>query len=171
MSEAYKIGEMHYVKCVKIRQWFHTKHGMGMSNFKTGTWVPVIGELHNDEEIIKFPHDHYHVDWRFVNDTDFFSILPSHPLGVVVIEESIIEEKIMCKKVLRDMPEYPEKVKFRIALEKKYKEAKLKKGRCPHKGADISSISPDENGNIVCPLHGLKFCGLSKKVIQTYETH
>lgn len=29
--------------------------------------------------------------------------------------------------------------------------------KCPHRGYDISQVSPDKNGIITCPLHGLKF--------------
>lgn len=28
---------------------------------------------------------------------------------------------------------------------------------CPHKGAPLSGIAPDADGNITCPLHGLRF--------------
>lgn len=29
---------------------------------------------------------------------------------------------------------------------------------CPHRKVDLSSLSPDANGVVVCPLHGLRVC-------------
>lgn len=65
------------------------------------------------------------------------------------------------KKFLGDYPEYPSKSAYWIPkMEEVFKEAKLKPGMiCPHRGADLSGISPDPvDGTITCPLHGLRWC-------------
>ncbi len=41
----------------------------------------------------------------------------------------------------------------------------IHKGKCPHRGFDLTNEEPDENGIITCPLHGLKFDKNSKKII------
>lgn len=32
-----------------------------------GATLPIHGPLHEDAEIINFPHLHWHIDWRFVD--------------------------------------------------------------------------------------------------------
>jgi nitrite reductase/ring-hydroxylating ferredoxin subunit len=50
------------------------------------------------------------------------------------------------------------------------KNSKLKhncihKGKCPHRGYDLSNEIPNENGIITCPLHGLQFDKITKKLL------
>ena len=43
-------------------------------------------------------------------------------------------------------------------LEDHYSDKQLKENRiCPHRGADLSTFTPDADGCITCPLHGLKW--------------
>ena len=57
-------------------------------------------------------------------------------------------------------PEYPHPlVPWRKKLERAYRNARLTDGHiCPHQGTDLTGIEPDRDGNITCPLHGLRWC-------------
>jgi hypothetical protein len=168
MSQIYEIGESYEVTVGRVNPDYFGSY------FSPNEWVPLIGEKHCDTELIYFPLQHYHVDWRFVKDRKFKKVKESHwPkgrnyfMGIVIIAQSISEIKIMRMKMLRQMPEYPNPIIFTKPLEQHYQGAVAKKHRCPHQGADLSSIAPNEKGQIVCPLHGLRFCKDSLKIIMT----
>ena len=54
------------------------------------------------------------------------------------------------------------KSKFNIVLHKDYY---IHKGKCPHRGFDLSNEIPNKEGIITCPLHNLKFNAETKKLI------
>lgn len=47
----------------------------------------------------------------------------------------------------------------------KLKHKCIHKGKCPHRGYDLSQVNPDRDGKITCPLHGLQFDALTKKLL------
>lgn len=168
MRPIYEIGKNYDVKCGRI----DTSH-FG-NYFNPGEWVPLIGEKHCDAEIINFPIEHYHVDWRFVTTGKFKRVKErywpkehNYYLAIVMATHAFSEIKTIRLKMLRQMPDYPNPVRFTHELEAHYKNATAKKHRCPHQGADLSSIAPNDQGQIVCPLHGLRFCQKSLKLITT----
>jgi hypothetical protein len=52
-----------------------------------------------------------------------------------------------------------EKFKTGVSLisKSKLKHKCIHKGKCPHRGFDLSNEKPDENEIITCPLHSLMF--------------
>lgn len=170
MVSSYTIGKMYFVPCLFIapdrRPWWMPKDG----------WVPTIGPKHSDAEHLEFPHEHYHIDWRFVG-TVGFRLISAHKSAVhgSVITSDFVPYRIdgktelkrrMCK---RAMPEFPARLTrlYKMAdgrqdarwaaLEQAQREAcpKLKPGNiCPHRGIDLTPfIKPD--GTVICPGHGL----------------
>ena len=130
---------------------------------------PVIGPKHEDAAIIKFPFYHYHIDWRFVCERDwwgrqdsrcFATVLhesganPDHPVNPILGPPVL--KRMKCK---RQFPDYP--LSFPAgwlqALAAAYMGCKLKPGLiCPHRLLPLDSL-PDDNGVVTCPGHGLKW--------------
>ena len=59
---------------------------------------------------------------------------------------------------------------WREDLEKAFDNTRMKMNgrlRCPHRGADLSAIEPDEHGVVECPLHGLKWCTRTGNMVRS----
>lgn len=71
-------------------------------------WWPVTGPQHEDGEIIGFPHQHYHVDYRFLRADERRLTIgrAAHPVFVVPIA-----------MVSPDVPERPTPTEWGISLE------------------------------------------------------
>lgn len=139
---------------------------------------PVMGARHADREHFDFPHEHYHIDPRFVSRRIWDSMMwwgdeaaaastffrtpltgrvdwrRGSDLGPVVRRR---------RKCQRAMPEYPYGDKDPVqSLRRAFAGVPAipsKRGWiCPHRKAPLGSIQPDEHGVITCPLHGLRFC-------------
>lgn len=163
----YEIGKFYKVPCVR-GQWHNVTHD----------W-PVMGLLHSDAEIIKFPEPHYHIDWRFVRqpfvgEEDGLyvfrrgrSVLQenySTPLTVgsrinVAGLPAPVLRRRKCQR-LHDLPfDLSVALKSWVPkLEEKYAGCKLAAGHvCPHRGFDLSHEPVNADGTITCPLHGLRW--------------
>ena len=160
-------------------------------------WIPVLGPLHTDREIIGFLPQHWHVDFRFLRkairqkfgamtyDSPGDSVF-ALPISRVVpegldtwdpegngdqTERSLFVDDLAKYDVKRDSyfrlkrslckvdyPEYPHPMPWQTALEDAYAGTSLKDGLiCPHKGADLSTFTPDSEDCVTCPLHGLRW--------------
>lgn len=130
---------------------------------------PVINHPHNDRENGQ-DSVHYHVDYRFIkyrggkedplpllnHSRHLFAIQPRPQIGrdgkLEYIALPVINE------------EFAGGTAVELIKNSKLKHDCIYKGKCPHRGYDLSQVSP-ENGIITCPLHGLKFDELTKKII------
>lgn len=183
LNESPRVGKFYLVKCIKLNQ-------NGIECFGK-EWVPIIGPKHDDEGPVNFPYNHYHIDWRFIygladykrdirgdsiTGYEFARVicLPGNGISEYSIHASGLEIEYKtrkCARVYGGDYNFPVstangEVRFLKTLEKEFKGCKLKAGHiCPHKGINLSSIAPDENGLIVCPGHGLAFN--SKTLTQT----
>ena len=146
-------------------------------------WWPVHGPMHEDREFIGFPHYHYHVDWRFLNQSqqrkatgpDPVPPVYNIPISVVSIPEDPYKTTMLSnlpkddplrhqyaqikKRRYHGIP-WPSTDQFPTAkwydkLTKAYRDHQLKPGLvCPHRGAELAGIPP-RDGVITCPMHGL----------------
>jgi Rieske [2Fe-2S] domain len=66
------IGKNYLVRCLKM-------DGLAASFYPGIEWMPIIGDLHEDSNIIDFNYWHYHIDFRFV-PKDSFGLLTQHTL-------------------------------------------------------------------------------------------
>lgn len=125
-------------------------------NKETQKW-----ELRYDPEMEK----HFHIDPRFVHNLELLVQLPHPPRNIsyqaVIFSQkgtSIETRTFTCERLI----DFSCSVQFKQAsmfgqiFEDTYKDRKLKCLKCPHKGTDLRSIPPDENGIITCPNHGLR---------------
>ena len=127
--------------------------------------IPIMGPAHNDAEFIHFPEDHWHCDWRFVDERRwrravFYSIgEPEYgralgkPISVKNTTGEILRVRRQCR---RAHPIFPGFAQWLPALEAAYRDQNARCGVCPHRGIRLAG-APVVNGARVCPGHGLAF--------------
>lgn len=139
---------------------------------------PVLGPMHSDAEFFKFPKRHYHVDARFVT-ARLAQRIVSHAGGSVA---SAAQRYPLSQRYGKNEPDLPsgrpllKRLKCRTAefeyhhghqdviaeLRAHYGEQAepivRPDGRllCPHRKVDLSQFTPDADGLVTCPLHGLR---------------
>ncbi len=129
-------------------------------------WVPVIGEVHEDREMIGFQPDHIHVDVRFawLNGEDAWRVM-SQPL--VARDHSwdeihrseptrfeFMRRRLRCK---RPGQLFPVGV-WTPKLEQAHAGCRVgADGLCPHRGIPIAAGEQLPDGSMVCPGHGLRW--------------
>lgn len=129
---------------------------------KTKLYVlPIINHPHNDIENGQ-PEVHYHLDYRFIkhkDDGNFPTIKNTHSLHVYGNEIRPTSSSGNLEYHL--LPVINESFKgitpVNLIKKTKLKHKCIHKGKCPHRGYDLSQVKQDENGIITCPLHGLRF--------------
>lgn len=147
-------------------------------NGRVDDW-PVMGPRHEDGEHLSFPWWHYHLDPRFMTAAQWrrarrtpwakkgAAAVQSHPLlkwADPRMQDGIPHPDPVWRplRCLRVMPEYLfGDIGPVIRLNAAYAGRRCPRdaaGRlvCPHKGADLSTLAPDGDGLITCPLHGLR---------------
>jgi|GEM_PF-5719588 hypothetical protein len=115
--------------------------------------LPVIGDFHSDREIIGFPDEHIHIDWRFVNHQCWKSftkegLKTEMVFSKVISREYVIGEEEKALRCNRNFPQFPlqipeHHIPWFPKLEKAYCNKKTEiddcKERCPHRGINLSS--------------------------------
>jgi hypothetical protein len=161
-EEQVTIGKFYRVPAVLVAEW-HRFRG----------WLPVIGPMHEDSEIIGFPWQHFHCDWRFMPHKLFEGL--SYPRGPEFVyswpiqcpdgrgDRVILEgPTLKLMKCKRELPSFPRVAKdaWPEKLRTKYACARLINGHCPHRGIPVSAMRRD--GDILeCPGHGLRWNALT----------
>lgn len=152
-------------------------------------WWPVMGPRHEDAALIKFSAQHYHMDWRFaparavsmatgrVGRWRSLRSIGIGPYGTPLCTRDVpvpIETTMrvmMCKRLivptmLRTVLPFDKVSEFyagRPALEGP-------RGLvCPHRGAELHTLEPNADGVVVCPLHGLHICTVTRRVLPAPE--
>lgn len=164
--EPYEIGKRYTVPCVSMANNSHYL-------FRCGEVIPIIGPLHEDAAIIKFPHDHWHIDFRFLSKPMWERLARFHAIQVhghviksCLTRGGVCMQRLHCK---RAMPEFPTEidairpagyfkkpVPWLAEMQEAYKGCVIKSNcaTCPHKGFQLAGL-PSNNGVVVCPGHGL----------------
>jgi hypothetical protein len=159
----YVIGEFYRVPAVRVLKW----------RFFLNGWLPIIGPQHEDAEIINYPWQHYHIDWRFAperavrdalmgrggNQSFLYAtpVMCSDTARARIIIEGPLLKRMKCKREWPAFPRQPLIGKgWPDALREKYACARLINGKCPHRGIPVSAMRRD--GDILeCPAHGLRW--------------
>lgn len=140
---------------------------------------PVMGPKHTDAEHVGFHPEHYHVDVRFLSEAQvrriervslgmgIETIVASSPLacrgddGGTKTHPDPVIRRLTCRRSAHGYPLYGARSQQGLRrLAEAYGDRKCGRNAegalvCPHKGFVLSSLEPDENGRVVCPLHGL----------------
>ena len=135
--------------------------------------TPIINRPHSDKENGQIDV-HYHIDTRFIKDE----------------EESYEDQELRYYKGYIIELDYHMRLKADFEIEyvplkciytrcnditdvlyirkSKLKHKCIYKGKCPHRGMDLSQVTPFA-GKIVCPLHGLEFDKNSGVLLTNFE--
>ena len=144
-------------------------------------WWPIMGPQHEDAEIIGFRAQHRHYDLRFVSPIQMDRLCErgwwkgALPWG----EDVVLTEKpdgdahgrVCIKrgtpryrrlKCWREQPPYQvdgvSRPPWVAPLEQKLAGARIKCGKCPHRGLPLESLPREPGIDIVtCPGHGLRW--------------
>jgi hypothetical protein len=144
---------------------------------KTDWWV-VMGSLHDDKKFFNFPHQHYHLDRRFV-PAKRVAQATGHPLhgdrdGSFHRKAALSEVRWGRRKCLRSELTFPDWALLEPSIEalnESLAGAQCKSDEagwiCPHRGFHLGSVAPNSLGQVICPLHGLIIdatSGIVKKI-------
>ncbi|OKH35688.1 hypothetical protein NIES2119_19505 [[Phormidium ambiguum] IAM M-71] len=94
------VGQNYRVPCVKSSavNW-------------TDRTIPVLGDFHWDTEIIGFPDEHIHIDFRFISRAEFrrlYHLSGISPFAQVISKEFVEFETWEIRRCNRPMPKFPE---------------------------------------------------------------
>lgn len=167
-TDGVTVGKFYRVPAVRVARW----HGW------RDIWIAVIGPKHEDAEIVGFPWQHFHVDWRFVQRRIFDQLswirgptyVHAYPIqdpdgaGTKVILEGPVLRRMKCKRTLAG-PFPREAAHWIPKLEEKFACARLVNGLCPHRGIPVSAMHRD--GDVLtCPGHGLRWSATTGELIR-----
>lgn len=143
--------------------------------------VPVVGPLHEDAEFISFPDRHWHPDRRFVseawlkdNERNHWAVVltpyPTNrnlgPFGGVPSKDNeplvtLGERRLLkCKRLIDSFGHLRDRevaIPWTAKLERAYRNERLRKMICPHRGISCVGVIAESDGGVVCPGHGLKW--------------
>ena len=138
---------------------------------------PIHGPLHTDKQFFDFEYKHYHPDFRFVPDRwlpapsfwSDYSVMVRALAAPLMISDRINSEgfgepvfrRRKCQRARINMDEFRAGAFVPLTQMSNQYQRALKGPRgwiCPHKKYDLAAVSPDENGHITCPMHGMRFC-------------
>jgi hypothetical protein len=166
VTEVYEVGTFYRVPAVKVNNW-HRFEG----------WIPVVGPMHEDAEIVHFPWQHFHVDWRFASARLWayfkdrraigghfgWPIQTPNNDGTQVILAGPEPRRMTYK---RDPGAFPANItRWQKPLREKFACAKLINGTCPHRGIPVSAMHR-EGDILTCPGHGLKWHAITGDAVQ-----
>jgi Rieske [2Fe-2S] domain len=169
LPETLKIGVKYWVPCLKIRDDWNQEDN----------WMPVFATGHIDEENLfremnritagqtteNLPEsitelydaqgeecaeiEHFHVDIRFTRH------IYSHGAALPG-KTSVVWKKKECTRLLEDYYiDDPVPLIYQASCEESRMTNRL---ICPHQQISLRGVPVNDNGEVVCPAHGLKWC-------------
>ena len=130
--------------------------------------TPVLYLKHNDVENGQKEY-HYHIDTRFVKQGGVISKDADRSTRYRFLNIGRPNEKVHGKIEYFVLPVIDERFEYSTPInfikKSKLKHKCIHKGKCPHRGYDLSQVKP-VNGVITCPLHSLQFNAKTKKLIK-----
>jgi hypothetical protein len=158
------VGKFYMVPCVDVE----SREGIFLPIGR----LPVTGPKHEDADHVKFPWHHWHYDLRFLSDLHYSRVGMeygySHVLNTQTcaidsrpipgMPEKPVWRRMKCR---REAPAYPHaqaERSFLPPLRLAYADARVKCGKCPHRGLPLSSLPREPEADIVtCVGHGLRW--------------
>lgn len=149
------VGRYYLVPCIKVTS---------AESSPVGFW-PVTGPQHEDREIIGFAWRHWHYDFRFLTHAqhlrktlDRGSVLCTaqgeHKEPGIAAE--VVYKPRLCQREVLGFPAY--KAHWLPQLRDAHADARVKCGKCPHRGLPLESLPREPGTDIVtCPGHGLRW--------------
>jgi nitrite reductase/ring-hydroxylating ferredoxin subunit len=130
--------------------------------------LPLYNHPHNDIENGQ-KEIHYHQDTRYEGNAPILFKSFKNGRIVLPLEDG---EKLEFKKVKKIKEEELFTTPSFLISKSKIKHKCIHKGKCPHRGFNLSNVTPILKGEgreareiIICPLHGLEFDSATKVLI------
>ena len=153
------VGEILLVPCIVK---FKYTNSPDMQMFIT----PVINHPHSDIENGQL-NTHYHADFRFIKVDKFGNPInkhSSHIFGHSARPEIKLHGELMYILLPVINGTNLNITPANLIAKSKLKHNCIYNGKCPHRGYNLSQIDAID-GVITCPLHGLEFDGITKKIL------
>jgi hypothetical protein len=154
-----EVGKFYQVPCIRRSNREHPRVD------SEADWIPVIGPVHDDKELIGFAPLHLHRDTRFAFDTPF-TFARSDALARLGRVESLEEdlrwrfryECAMKRRKCCRATDVWTPVKFTRPLEEAHRRCRIgPDGLCPHRGIPLALGARLQDGSMVCAGHGLRW--------------
>lgn len=196
MTEPPVVGQVYLVPCVFIagppgsRKQLRDGTGpKGCEGMLPGWW-PVIGPQHEDAAIFEFPHQHWHLDLRFLGKVQVANRMFGREEGTEAERAARLLSRPLTnhgalpapeyrpRRCMREQPDWNDFLAATHRTRRPDNMAKLDrvtaiKGQtlktcmvCPHRGLPLGSM-PVINGVITCPGHGLRWRADTGEVVRT----
>jgi Rieske [2Fe-2S] domain len=127
---------------------------------KTYEIIPLIDHPHSDRENGQ-NELHYHIDSRYLGNQ---KSLKNYSLVNYDFRPLQKKYKFIYMMLQKNSDNFDFTTEAHFIKKSKLKHDCIYKGKCPHRGFDLSNIKPID-GVITCPLHSLKFDMVTKKII------
>ncbi len=130
--------------------------------------LPLIDHPHNDIENGQ-KETHYHYDTRYEGNILYGKYIVDMFKGTKM-RPKYDEYKLEVFELERNEEAHDMSTPVQFISKSKLKHNCIHKGKCPHRGMDLSKVLPNfnqytEEWEITCPLHGLRFDANTKEVI------
>lgn len=152
------VGKMYKVPCIR------RVHSGKFRDLSGRGWIPVLGPIHDDEELIGFASPHLHNDSRFLTvkgnrvHSDSLSRLGTVTcLGDGFVHLGPVQYALKLR-MCRRLTDVWTPVRFTRPLEEAYRRCRIgPDGLCPHRGIPLALGARLQDGSIVCAGHGLRW--------------
>lgn len=124
--------------------------------------IPLINHPHSDKENGQ-KEVHYHADTRYNGNQPSLG----EKYKIDITDSRPIKNRYTTRyfNLVRYKDEHSGITPVELIKNSKLKHKCIHKGKCPHRGFDLSNEIPNKEGIITCPLHNLKFNAETKKLI------
>jgi len=177
-----RIGEL--TGPVVVGKYYLVPTVTGMWGYKVRAW-PVIGARHNDTQCLKFEHQHYHIDGRFMagdpDDAWLWRDVGSQPLmlgpdGKATDLPKPIWRRRKCRYLVSPhiaivRPLAARSDRWQCHFDMWTGKQSRHDGRgwvCPHRSVPLAD-HPVVDGVVTCPLHLLRIEAATGRVLSPFE--
>jgi hypothetical protein len=139
----------------------------GKSWWPKDGWLPLIGPVHEDREVVGFEPLHVHVDTRFLSSlpsglfTEMYALAsPLCLTGHMIFEGRYVLEFSMKRRLCRRQPLRwdPTGISWAQKMKDAHRGCQVgADGLCPHRGIPLAASHRLPDGSVVCVGHGLRW--------------
>jgi nitrite reductase/ring-hydroxylating ferredoxin subunit len=178
-----EIGQSYILRAIKFTDAAVREQERLKKSAAPQLWWPILGPQHTDPDL-GAPREHFHLDFRFVPMSGVRWLVINTFNEDIVLNQDLnrVSSSIFLTRSMEDIEDrafvcYRAAIRFPLdafsqgsgvlKLPAKYEHKKLclKNRICPHRQVNLNSVTPDSDGVIHCPGHGLKFSAKTGAVL------
>jgi hypothetical protein len=152
------VGKMYKVPCIR------RVHSGKFRDLSGRGWIPVIGPIHDDKELIGFESLHLHYDSRFltvkgnrVHSDSLSRLREVESLEDVFVHLGPVQYALKLRKCRR-LTDVWTPVRFTRPLEEAHRRCRIGPDcLCPHRKIPLALGARLQDGSVVCAGHGLRW--------------